>query len=290
MTLIVDAHAHVFDTAARSPRGVDELVPAERSATIAEFRRRLDAIGATHAVLVPLDAHDDYVAACVAVEPERFRGVLVCGPDELGRTDADPVDALNRRLERFPATAVRTMWLGEPGTSLADSPALPMLRAAANAGLVLWSYLPPDQAPFLDELPRLVPDLRVVLNHFGFTPHGMQVDDAGRPWFAEGLTTEALERVERLAAHPGAHLMYSGQYALSHGVPPYADIADATRRLFDAYGAERTIWGSDFPWIDTAPGYEAAFRLVADTLGDLSSAERAMVTGGTIARLLDITA
>lgn len=290
MTVIVDAHAHVFDTADRSPRGVDDLVPAERTAPIAEYRRRLDDIGATHAILVPLDAHDDYVAACVTAEPERYRGVLVCGPEELGRAAADPVTALRRRLERFPASAVRTMWLGEPGMSLADSPALPMLRAAAEAGLVLWSYLPPDQAPFLDELPRLVPDLRVVLNHFGFTPHDMHVDADARPWFAKGLTPEAIDRVERLAAHPGIHLMYSGQYALSHGVPPYADIADATRRLFDAYGAERTIWGSDFPWIDTAPGYEATFRLVADTLGDLSPAERAMVTGGTVARLFDITA
>ena len=288
MTLRIDAHAHVFDAADRSPRDVGDLVPADRTATIAHYRSRLDAIDATHAVLVPLDAHDDYVAACVIAEPDRYRGVLVCGPDELGQTDADPVAALQRRLERYPASAVRTMWLGEPGSSLADSPALPLLRHAAEAGLVLWSYLTPDQAPFLEELPRLAPDLRVVLNHFGFTPHDMQVDADARPWFAEGLTPEAVERVERLAAHPTMHLMYSGQYALSHGTPPYADIADVTRRLFDAYGPERSIWGSDYPWIDTVPGYEAVFGLVDDTLGDLTADERALVTGGTIARLLDI--
>lgn len=287
---VIDAHAHVFDTAERSPRGIDELVPAERSATIARFRARLETIGAEHAVLVPLDTHDDYVAACVRDDPRRYRGVLVCGPAELGLTDADPADALRRRLDGFPASAVRTMWLGEPGKALADSPALPVLRAASDAGLLLWSYLPPDQAPHLEELVRLLPDLRIVLNHFGFTPHDMRVDADTRPWFAEGLTAEAIARAERLAAHANVHLMYSGHYALSHGTPPYPDIAADTRHLFDAYGPERTMWGSDYPWIDEVPGYAAGFDVVAQTLGDLSAADRALVTGGTAARLLDFSA
>lgn len=284
---VIDAHAHVFDIPDRSPRDLHPLVPETRSATIENYRALLDSIGASGAVLVPLDTHDDYVAACVRAEPARYRGVLVCGAAELGRTDADPIASLDARLETFPASAIRTMWLGEPGQAITESPALPLLRTAARRDLVLWSYLPPDQAPLLEQLARELPDLRIVLNHFGFTPDDLQVDDHLRPWFQYGLTSEALARVERLSACDNVTLMYSGHYALSHSEPPYLDIRDDTRRLFDAFGPERTVWGSDSPWIDTVPGYRETFAVVEETLADLSAHERAHVTGGTIARLLD---
>jgi len=290
MTEVIDAHAHVFERAAVSPRGVDALVPADRTATIEAFTERLERIGARRAVLVPLDRHDDYVAACVAAEPDRFRAVAVAGDAELGRTDRDPLDALRERLERMPAAAVRTQWLGEPGADLAQSPAMPMLRELADRGLVLWSYLPPAQAPLLEPLVRLLPTLRIVLNHFGFTPNGMRVDDAGRPWFAEGITAEAEARVLRLAEHEPVHLMVSGHYALSHEAPPYADLAAVTGRLLGAFGTDRAMWGSDFPWIDADPGYAATFDVVDALHPRLSATGRADLVGGTVARLLDFPA
>ncbi|WP_372505810.1 hypothetical protein [Actinomadura madurae] len=36
-------------------------------------------------------------------------------------------------------------------------------------------------APLLRELPGTVGDLRIVLNHLGFAPHDMRVDEHGRP-------------------------------------------------------------------------------------------------------------
>jgi predicted TIM-barrel fold metal-dependent hydrolase len=287
MTEVIDAHAHVFDRAAISPRGVDALVPADRTATIEGFTERLARIGAHRAVLVPLDHHDEYVAGCIAAEPDRFRAVAVAGEVELGRTDRDPVEALRARLEAMPAVAVRTQWLGDPGDDLEDSPAMPMLRELADRGLVLWSYLPPEQAPLLEPLIRALPTLRIVLNHFGFTPNGMRVDAAGRPWFASGITADAEARVLRLADHEPVHLMVSGHYALSHEAPPYADLAAVTGRLLDAYGTERAMWGSDFPWIDDDPGYTATLDVVDALHPQLTASARAALVGGTVARLLD---
>lgn len=287
MTEVVDAHAHVFDRAAVSPRGVDALVPADRTATIEVFTDRLARIGAHRAVLVPLDHHDEYVAGCIAAEPDRFRAVAVAGEVELGRTDRDPVEALRARLEAMPAAAVRTQWLGDPGRDLQDSSAMPMLRELADRGLVLWSYLPPEQAPLLEALIRVLPSLRIVLNHFGFTPNGMRVDDAGRPWFAEGITADAEDRVLRLADHEPVHLMVSGHYALSHDAAPYRDLAAVTGRLLDVYGTERAMWGSDFPWIDRDPGYTASLDVVDALHPQLTASGRADLVGGTVARLLD---
>jgi predicted TIM-barrel fold metal-dependent hydrolase len=64
---IIDVHAHVFRPAAISSRGVDELVPADRDAPVEDLLGLMAGSGVDAAVLVPLDAHDDYVA--------RVRGV-----------------------------------------------------------------------------------------------------------------------------------------------------------------------------------------------------------------------
>src|SRR3712207_7245721 len=58
-----------------------------------------------------------------------------------------------------------------PYTTLFRSPALPILRYLAEEGLLLWTYLPPNQLPLLPDVVRQLPDLRVVLNHLGFCPH-----------------------------------------------------------------------------------------------------------------------
>jgi len=287
-TPVVDAHAHVFRPASVSPRGTDALAPAERDAPVDRYREHLRSAGIDHAVLVPLDAHDDYVAECVASDPVTFRGIAVASEAELGLRGGNPIDALRRRRERFGFDGVRLLWLGEPGRALAESPVMPLLTHMEETGLILWSYLPPDQAQFLDELGRLLPGLRVVLNHMGFTPADMRVDEHARPWFRHGLTSETVSRVLALARYPGMHLMFSGQYALSHAPYPYEDIRLDAARLVDAFGPQRTLWGSDSPWIDDEPGYLATSRLVEIALPGLSAHDRAAVMGGTAATLFDL--
>jgi len=89
-----------------------------------------------------------------------------------------------------------------------------------------------------------------------------------------------------LAAYPHAHLMFSGQYALSQDEPPYRDLFEVTRRFASAFGAERMLWASDFPWTIDVPGYPALLRVLDRTLPDLTPAERAQIMGGTVTRLL----
>ncbi len=283
---MIDAHAHVFDTAARSPRGVDRLVPADRSAPVEEFLAILAAHGVEQAVLVPLDEHDDYVAQAVAAHPGRFAAVAVAGNAERGLTGADPVDSLRRRRERLPFSAVRSTWLADAGTELAESPMYRVLEWCQEEDICLWSYLPPDQFPRLDEVARRLPGLRIVLNHFGFTPHDMRVDDLQRPLFDERLPEVQVDRVCALAAHDSISVMISGHYALSGEEAPFADLAAPTRRYLDAFGAGRLLWGSDMPWPAASPGYAALIDSVDNALPGLGAADRDRLFGGTACELL----
>jgi L-fuconolactonase len=56
--------------------------------------------------------------------------------------------------------------------------------------------------------------------------------------------------------------------------------------VYRAYGADRLLWASDFPWILQQPGYSAQLALVDQLLPDISPSERAAILGGTARKLL----
>ena len=284
--MIVDAHVHVFRPASVLPRAVDALVPPERDAPVGELLATMEGAGVDRAVLVPLGPEDAAVAAALAAHPGRFAAVAVADAAVQGRTPADPLAALERRRAELAFRALRTGWLGEPDRPLAESPMLPVLRRLADRGLLLWAYLAPDQRGLLEELPRAVPGLRVVLNHLGVFPHDMRVDAHGRPAFDDVLREEEVASVLRLARHPEVHVMVSGQYALSREPHPHRDLDELVRRLADAYGADRLLAATDWPWIAEVPGYAATLALAAGPLAGASPAELAAVRGDTARRLL----
>jgi len=280
--VIVDGHAHVFRRADELPRAVDALAPAEREAPVEDLLGRMAEAGVERAVLVPLATDDEAVAAALRDHPGRFAAVAAADAAVQGREPGvDPVTALERRREGFPFHGLRTQWLGEPGVPLAASPMLPALRHMAKTGLVLWTYLTRDQLGLLEELPATVPNLPVVLNHLGFCPHEMRVDRHGRPRFDDPFPPGSLDPVLRVADHPAARVMLSGQYALSAEEPPYRDLDPIVRALAGAFGPHRLLWASDYPWTRDVPGYGALLGLAEQALPGLSPEDLAAIRGGT---------
>jgi predicted TIM-barrel fold metal-dependent hydrolase len=276
--MIVDGHAHVFRPAHLVPRVVDALAPAEREAPVEDLLDVMADAGVERAVLVPLGTEDAYVAEVVRAHPGRFAAVAVANP-------LDGVDAIERRREAFAFHAVRMMCLGDPALPLLESPLLPVLRRLAADGLLLWTYLPPEQLPLLEQLPAAVPDLRIVLNHLGFFPRGMRVDERRRPAFDDPFPEPHVAAVLRLARFPTVHVMFSGQYALSRERPPYRDLDPIVGRLADAFGADRMLWASDYPWTRDVPGYARLLTLAQEALPGVSAAELAAIHGGTALNL-----
>jgi predicted TIM-barrel fold metal-dependent hydrolase len=284
--VIVDAHVHVFRPAGVLDRATDTLAPAEREAPVEDLLAVMGSAGVERAVLVPLGTEDAYVAEALAEHPDRFAAVAVADRAVQGREqDVAPVGALERRRAEFPFHALRTQWLGDPTRPLADSPMLPLLDHLAAEGLPLWTYLTPDQRPLLEQLPAAVPDLAIVLNHLGFFPHDMRVDAHRRPAFDHPFPPAHVESGLRLARHSNVYLMFSGQYALSREGPPYHDLDPVVRRLADAFGAERMLWASDYPWTRDVPGYATLLDLAAASLPHASAAELEALHGGTALRL-----
>lgn len=287
MSPVVDSHLHLFRRVSDEfPRATFErMAEADREELAERLIHAMDAVGVDHAVVVPLSKDDEYLAEVLREHGDRFAGV--------GVFDHEHPDDVAAIAERHAATGFRGLrffGLQADATSTPDTLACtPVLEYMASHGLVVWFYGDLVQLRALDLLMQRLPELQVVLNHCGFLPDihtEMQVDDHLRPHFEVDLPPAGLPTVEELAArHSHLHVHFSGLYAFSREPYPYRDLTDVAARLLAAFGPQRMLMASDWPWIRDEPGYAEVLGLVDIFYPDLPPGDRAMIRGGVAARL-----
>ena len=178
-------------------------------------------------------------------------------------------------------------WTGKPGVVgvrimltaqefEADDPGLGrMLTAGAQAGIPV-NVMCSGKLPLLAELARRHPDTQIVVDHVGL------IQPSKPP--APPETFGDLANVVSLAEYPNVAIKISGACTLSHQPFPYPDIWEPLAKVFDAFGFDRCMWGTDWTRAVGLLTYEQgveAFR-VTDQLSD---AERSALMGGTLAKI-----
>jgi L-fuconolactonase len=150
-----------------------------------------------------------------------------------------------------------------------------VLAAAARhslpVNLLAWGRL--EQA---GALAARNPDTQLVIDHLGLQ-QPFEPPPPAQP-FAD------LPEVLTLAAHPNIAIKITGAGTLSHEPFPYRDIWDPLGRIFDAFGLDRCLWGTDWTRAVGLLTYEQgveAFR-VTDRL---SAGDRDALMGGTLTRI-----
>ena len=101
-------------------------------------------------------------------------------------------------------------------------------EAAHFLGLAIQMHFIPEQAGRIRELAQQFPQVTVVLDHLGRPGQG---------------TSAQVEEVLRLAQLPRTILKFSGLTYVSKQPSPYQDAAPLIRKYYDAFGADRMIWG-----------------------------------------------
>lgn len=269
--MVVDAHTHVYaPVSARFPRDTHELFPAEAEAQAEALLAEMDRAGVDGAVIVPLSEHDEYVADVLERYPGRFAAIGVASP-------VPDVEGYRRRREASGLQGLRMYGLAPES--------MPLLAELASSGGKLWFYGGRSHMELLVKALEDLPELIVVLNHLGFWPGEMKADAHGRPWFTGGYGSENLEFVADLARFPTVHVLLSGFYAFTQEPPPYRDLLPVTAALIEAYGADRLLAATDFPWIVAEPGYRETLDALDVQLAPLDGAGRAAVRGGNAERL-----
>jgi predicted TIM-barrel fold metal-dependent hydrolase len=132
---------------------------------------------------------------------------------------------------------------------------------------------PPEQ---VGKLAARNPDTALVIDHLGlqqpFTPPAPP-----QPW-------ADLPKLLALAPHDNVTVKITGACTLSHEKFPYRDIWDPVGRIFDAFGLDRCMWGTDWTRAVALLTYKEgveSFR-VTDRLSD---GDRATLMGGTLQRV-----
>ncbi|MCB1742133.1 MAG: amidohydrolase [Gammaproteobacteria bacterium] len=234
----------------------------------------MDAVGVDGALLVSpwtMYRYDaSYAIEVHARHPDRFALVK---PFDPRATDVD------EQIAEWAATpgvvGARVMLAGELKLGADAVGVGRIFDAGARHGLPV-NVLCTGHMDLMDALAARHSDTQLIIDHLGlqqpFEPPAPEQPFADLP------------EVLALARHENVAIKISGACTLSHQPFPYPDIWTPLRRIFDAYGIERCMWGTDWTRAVGVLGYEQgveAFR-VTDQLGD---AERADLMGGNLARI-----
>jgi predicted TIM-barrel fold metal-dependent hydrolase len=92
-----------------------------------------------------------------------------------------------------------------------------------------------------------------------------------------------LPKLLDLAKRPNVVVKVSGACTLSREPYPFPDIWDPLARVFDAWGFDRCLWGTDWTRASAVVNYEQAVEPFRQT-DRLSESERAMLMGGACAK------
>jgi L-fuconolactonase len=269
----IDAHHHVW-TLARGDYGwlTPDLAPIYRDFRLTDLAPHLTAAGIAGTILVqaaPTEAETRFLLD-VADDADIVRGVV-------GWIDFDAEDA----LARIDALARRKLLVGlRPMVQdIADDDWLlgphlvPRLTAMAARGLVFDALVLPRHLPRLLRVVRRHPDLQFVLDHFG------------KPKLATGDITDWRADIALLAEQPNVVCKLSGLVTEAAKDWRVADLREAVEHALACFGPQRMLWGSDWPVVNLAGGYERWFATTESLLAGLSTDEQAAAFGGNAARV-----
>lgn len=236
------------------------------------FLAELDSAGVTRAAVVTPStmAWDNSVTVqAIREHPDRFVGI--------GRVDPSSADAAARCADLLAdgIVGIRLTTHGVANLSWLDGdPVHQLAEVLGDGGGVVEFHSGPAEFDLVAAFAQRHPGVTVLLDH------------GGRPDVTAGLDGTDHRAALALARFPNVATKTPGAYFFSRAEPPHRDLAPYQRSLLDAFGAERVMWGSDWPGCLAAGAYVDALAAAEAALEGATEAERDLVLGGTFDRVL----
>lgn len=254
----VDAHVHVWPQGSNVDRdaSVESAATALATASVdAAVLIQPSFLGLDHTYLEWATLKGFPAVAVAQVEPGANAESLTSLATLLGRDSFAGF--------RLPVLRGGVEWLRESWPAYAE------LAAAHDA--VVCLLVGPDQLAAIDDAAEGAPSISLVVDHLG------RPDLAREP-------ERAIADLCALAVRPNVHVKVSALGAVGAGCSA-TFIGDAIRATLDAFGPERVLWGSDYPFTDGLDSYRESPELVAVALAEREPDVRARVLGGNARRL-----
>lgn len=275
---IIDAHPHVIAAdrerypfsplAGTVPDWVLSGLPVEG------YARALDDAGIGRAVLVQgsmgYGFDNRYVADSAAAQRDRFVGVGAIDVGAPETPDRMTYWARERGLVGFRIFLTAPGAGDDPFAILEEPRTFAVWETARALGVPMKLQIRAAAFPRAARLAERFPDVDIIVDHFAMA----RLDD-GPPYAAAG-------ELFALAAQPRIHLLLSDHVirAASQGK---ATPRSFVERVVGTFGAERILWGSNFP--SSRGPVRDLLALARDTLAFLPERDRAAIFAGTALRL-----
>ena len=275
---IIDTHVHVWEIdPPRYPIGPTAptwtALPDEPG-TADELLAEMDTHGVDWAVLVQTSWStwdNGYIADSVKRFPDRFIGHGLIDPQ-------DPENASHVRywVQERGLAGFRFHPMYYPNEKILLTPRNENLWEEISAlNVVIQFHLRAEHANQVATLAERYPHLQLILDHMGYP----QVDKA----------PSAFQPIIDLARYDNVYFKLSDVAGHSQQSYPYTDVHPFVQLLLNAFGSERTLWGTGYPghhrlkhnW----PSLADELRLIQEGFPFLSALDRERILGGTAQQL-----
>ena len=276
--MTIDAHFHCWQLA-RGDYGwlTPALAPIHRDVAVSDWQAHSAPHGVTGGVLVQA-APTEAETAFLLVQAEMNPAVLgVVGWVDLLAADAPARIETLARHPRLKGLRPMLQDIGDAQWIL--QPALaPALQAMIDCGLVFDALVKPVHLAHILTLAGRYPDLRIVIDH------------AGKPDIASGQWQPWADGMARLASQTGACCKLSGLTTEAGPSLAPGAVRPWAVHVLACFGADRLVWGSDWPVLELAGSYAQWWAETQQLLAGLSPRAQGAVMDGNARRLYRLPA
>ena len=138
----------------------------------------------------------------------------------------------------------------------------PIWERAQELGSTFMVYGPTEYLPAVEPIIARFPEVKVALDHNGGAPVG---EEPPQP---------LLGHVVRFARYPNVHVKLTPQAHRSNQPFPHEDTFSLYERIYDAYGPQRLMWGTNFPGVLKGEGYLPALEMFRSHMPFLSDSDK----------------
>jgi predicted TIM-barrel fold metal-dependent hydrolase len=268
--VVVDTHAHIWRPAPTGSQPLETIVSGAADISAEMLQQCLDEHGVDRAVLVqPVYPGEDnsYVADTAASDPDRFAAVCVVDPR---KTDAAKslaywvTDRGCRGLRLRPRIEAERQAFGDVST-------FPMWEAAESLRIAVSLLCEFEHLAATVKLAGLFPSVPIVIDHLALPHMPMAVAE--------------MQPLLDLSRFPCVYPKLSGFYFVSEVPHPHRDCHDLARAVYDRFGPDRLLWGSDFPHVTARSSYRQALAMVTEEFDWLTADDRRQILGENAPRL-----
>ena len=271
---ITDAQIHAwYPNTPQRPWVEGASPPHGPQFTMEQVLATMDGGGVERCIIVPVSCtgfDNDFALDGARAHPDRLA--------VMGRFDIDTADAPQRLAtwrDQKGMLGVRVFFMGEPWLSLLTEQRYAWFWADMERLRMPLMCTVPGNMKALHPIMERHPELRIIIDHSGRHPRGPK-DEAA--W-------ADLDQTLHLAKYKNTSIKVSSLPSFSTKPYPFPSLHKPIREIYDHFGPQRMLWGSDVTRLDW--GYADNLRLFTEALEFLSSDDREWILSRAAAKHCD---